>query len=332
MRRIGIIEAASQATRFCDYLVTQGIQSTCEPVAADASGAQDIWIKDERQVEQAKAALAAFLSAPDDPRYAVSAVAEQRRVEQAAENKRRLSNQQKVRHRSLPGATSGERPLITLITIAVCVVLGLFTDFGPPYALDRRGDLLNTPQLQVFDGFKFVSYRDSQVSDNPFASIIKGQVWRLITPALLHGSIGHLAMNMISIFILGAAIERLQGRKAIILLLVVTAVAGTVVQALWPEKLGGGPNAVGASGAGYGLFGYIWIRPLYDVDFMIRVPPTFLFIGVAFLLLGVTGVIHGIANGAHFGGLGAGMVLATLIRPESERGNTQRRDKTGGPG
>jgi GlpG protein len=318
MRRIGTVENASYATRFCDFLLTQGIDSSFESVAEASSSPpdfsrQDIWVKDEQKVDKAKAALSEFLQAPNNPRYAVSNEAAKRRAQEEAENKRRLRNQQKVQHRQLPGMGSTERPLVVLVTIAICILLGLATDFGNPrLAFTPRGELIPSSSVKVFNALKFLSYEDAQRSENPFASILKGEVWRLITPALLHGGIGHLAMNMIGLFLLGGAIERLQGRRFIAFLLFATAIAGTVVQALWPESQGGGANAVGASGATYGLFGYLWLRPFYDADFSIRVPPTFLFLGIAFLLLGIANVIDGIANGAHVGGLAAGMLIATL--------------------
>ncbi len=76
------------------------------------------------------------------------------------------------------------------------------------------------------------------------------------------------------------------------------------MQVLWPESNGGGPGFVGASGIGYGLFGYVWMRPLYDDRFPIGIPPLFLIFGLLFILLGIANVVHGIANGAHVGGLG----------------------------
>ncbi len=97
-----------------------------------------------------------------------------------------------------------------------------------------------------------------------------------------------------------------------VLLILAAALVGNIVQVLWPESNGGGPMFVGASGIGYGMFGYVWMRPLYDDRFPIGIPPMFLIFGLLFILLGIANVIHGIANGAHVGGLVAGMVLAAF--------------------
>ena len=43
--------------------------------------------------------------------------------------------------------------------------------------------------------------------------ILAGQLWRLITPVLLHGSLMHIAFNMYALFILGPGLERFYGHK-----------------------------------------------------------------------------------------------------------------------
>jgi rhomboid protease GluP len=48
--------------------------------------------------------------------------------------------------------------------------------------------------------------------------ILIGQVWRLITPVLLHGSILHLGMNMYGLYILGRGLEMYYGHGRFLLL------------------------------------------------------------------------------------------------------------------
>jgi len=332
MRRIGLVEKSSHAARFCDYLVTLGIHASSEPSSSSAesnaaeSERREIWVKDERRVDEAKVALDAFLLEPDEARYlSSSADAAKLRVQEEEANRRRLKNVQPVRHRSLPGlgAGSSQRPVVVLAMVAICVIAGLLTNFGNPRInRTQRGQAMPTTETKVFAAMTFRSPEDAR-STNPFATILKGEVWRLVTPAFLHGNLLHLAMNMIAIFALGGAIERVQGRATIALLLFVTAIAGTVVQALWPEWNNGGPGGIGASGAAYGLIGYIWVRPYYDPDFQIQIPPSYLVLSMLFLLLGIAGVIHGIANGAHVGGLACGICMATLVR-SSDQGRSKR--------
>ena len=331
MRRIGTIDNPTLAKRFSDYLTTQDISAALEPVdAQDEASAVDVWIKDERRIELAKSHYVRFLQAPADAEFDVSAEAAKRRTALEEENRRRLKNQKKVQHAStpgssIPGVTDGARPTVTLIAIALCALAGLATNFGNPQPIRTAdGRLAASAETRAYDAMRFVSAQDGRQSNDAFASIRKGEVWRLLSPAILHGSIGHFAMNMVGIFLLGSAIERIQGRFVITVLLVVTALAGTIVQAIWPESNNGGPNAIGASGAGFGLFGYVLLRPYYDNEFPIELPPIAAIFGIGFLVLGVAMVVQNVANGAHVGGLVSGMILASLFRLSRPTGPLQK--------
>jgi len=344
MRRIGLVENSSHAELFCDYLVTLGIHATSEQTSdspesssATESEQREIWVKDERKVDAAKTALDLFLLQPDEARYLSSSVdAAKVRAQEVEANKRRLKNVQPVRHRSLPGLGGGglgggglgggnsQRPVVALAMVAICVIVGLLTNFGSPrITRAQRERAMPSRETKVFASMTFLSPDDAVRSSSPFTSILKGEVWRLITPAFLHAGILHLAMNMMAIFGLGGAIERTQGRFTILLLIIVTAIAGTVVQALWPEWNNGGPGGIGASGVAYGLIGYIWVRPYYDPDFQIYLPSSGLILAMLFLLLGLAEVVPRIANGAHVGGLACGILMATLVRL-NDQGSSKR--------
>jgi len=170
-------------------------------------------------------------------------------------------------------------------------------------------------------------YIESSVTESrrdPFASIRKGQIWRLVTPMFLHGDTMHLLFNMVWIFILGSAIERLQGSVFLAVLLVVTQIAGMMLQVMLPgpeslppllSALAGTPFAIGASGAVYGLFGYLWIRPTLDLDYPIHMAPMNVMLMLGWLVLCMTGMFGNIANGAHLGGLLAGVAIAYFVSP-----------------
>jgi rhomboid protease GluP len=75
-----------------------------------------------------------------------------------------------------------------------------------------------------------------------------GQLWRLITPVFLHGSIIHIAMNMYGLFIFGPRLEARFGRWRFFLLYFLSAYAGNVLSFLLT------PNwSLGASTAIFGL-------------------------------------------------------------------------------
>lgn len=321
MRRIGFIENRQDSTRFCDFLISQRIHAKAESEVDQANSRYSIWVKEETKVADAKSLLDQFLANPSDTRFDASKEAEAVRKAEAEENARRLKNIAKVKHRSggaVGGMGAGRIP-VTIASIVICIVVGLLTGFGKPNTrINQLGQRVPTTEFRVFDSLTFMSFQDRIQYEDAFATIRKGEVWRVFTPAILHGSMGHLAMNMMGLFFLGSVIERLHGGGWLLLMLVSIAIAANLVQVFWPEANNGGPNAVGASGATYGLFGFFMIRPHFQPMYPVALPPMFLLMGLGFLVAGVLMVIPTMANGAHVGGLAGGMIFAALI-PTGER-------------
>ncbi len=316
MRRIGFLEGSSEAQRFCDYLISQQIDATVE-AESDGSQRYAIWVKDEQALELAREALQLYHTNPADSRFEASKQAREIRAQQAAENRKRLQNLKKM-PRGNPNPLAGGRTPLTIATIVLCVLVGILSGFGnPSIGIDRTGRERPTLESRTYDALTFVNRHDvkpgTRPADDPFVSIRRGQIWRLITPAILHGNISHLAMNMMGLFFLGTVIERLHGSRWLALMLLGTALVASLVQVFWPAWNNGGPLMVGSSGVTYGLFGYILLRPQFDPFYPVRLPPMFQAIGIGFLIMGVMMIVPGIANGAHVGGLAAGMLFAAVV-------------------
>ncbi len=312
MRRIGTVESESQAERLCDYLVTKWIHASWEPGDATRD-VHEIWVREEKWVDSAREIFAGFVTAPTDSKYDVVDEAESIRKREFEENRRRLSAQKQVKYRSVGTAGAASRVPLTVAVIVVCSIVSFVTNFSSPrVGIDEFGRQIATTESRAFDALTFVNREVYQRTRDAYASIRQGEVWRIITPALMHGNMGHLAMNMMCIFFLGSAIERIDGVRMYGTLLLTATVVASIVQVAWPLSNGGGPMAVGASGAGYGLVGYLILRPMFDPNYPIRIPQMFQIISVGFLLLGIAKVVPGIANGAHVGGFAAGLVFAAL--------------------
>jgi GlpG protein len=326
MRRIGTLTNGSLARQFCDYLVTLSIEATTEPESDQPDTPWNIWIRDEQDVEQARQELAGFSESPQSQRYQVSDEVARIRDDRIAEQQRRTQQHRKVVH-SMPSGRGGMGPLtgaavkqqgipVTIGIIIISVIVSFTSHFGNPRGSRVPGK--TTLEERTFYGLSFVDWRDYQVSEDSFASIKKGQPWRFVTPMFLHGDEFHLAFNMLWIFFLGSAIERLHGSLFLVLLTVGTQVAGMLLQVLLPdadflpEALHGSPFAIGASGAVYGLFGFLWVRPALDPDYPIHLVPTNVVLMLGWLVLCMTPLIPNVANGAHLGGLGAG-ILAAMV-------------------
>jgi len=132
-----------------------------------------------------------------------------------------------------------------------------------------------------------------------------------ITAALLHATPMHLLFNMWCLWVVGTNIEMLIGRGRMVVLLLVSAVAGNMAVLAWWQlvTLGGGGQpalTIGASGAVFGLFGALLaLRRSLGGD-MTGIA-TIIVLNLVFSLL----VAH-ISWQAHVGGLLAGSALAAV--------------------
>ncbi|TWU41034.1 rhomboid family intramembrane serine protease [Novipirellula artificiosorum] len=332
MRRIGTLSNEALAQRFCDFLVTLAIDAATDSSSAEDGAPWDIWIRDEKDVEQAREELVSFEASPDAERYNVKMQAATLRNKQVEEQQRRIAEQRKL-HRKMPATTGAsgmaanfpgrqQKIPVTIAVIAISVVAGYLSYFGRPRVSQDPTKL--TTGENVYYTLSFVDDREYAETGDPFASIRKGQLWRLVTPMFLHGSTMHLAFNMIMLFMLGSAIERLQGSVFFGVLLIATQIAGMMLQVMLPgaeslpeflHAMAGTPRAIGASGAVFGLFGYLWIRPTLDPSYPIHMPPSNVMLMLGWLVLCMTGMVGNIANGAHLGGLLAGMAAAYFVAP-----------------
>ncbi len=336
MRRIGTLADGSLARRFCDYLVTLSIDATTDSdhesgdseSGDDQDGVWNIWIRDETDVDKAKLEFVAFEESPDSSRYQVEEQVNRIRHDRIEDQQRRIKQQREM-VRSMPsdsgagslaGASVRQQSIpVTIGIIAIAVVASFAGEFG-----GRPGSrITESPTIaqQIYLGLSFVDRREYEVSkEDPFASVRKGEVWRFVTPMFLHGDTFHLAFNMLWIFFLGSAIERLHGSLFFLLLTLSTQIAGMMLQVMLPEvdflpkELHGSPFAIGASGAVYGLFGYLWIRPMVDPSYPIHMVPMNVVLMLGWLVACMTPLIPNVANGAHLGGLFAGMLAALIGR------------------
>lgn len=90
----------------------------------------------------------------------------------------------------------------------------------------------------------------------PFLEKVRmGQVWRLVTPGLLHDSFLHLCFNMLWLLTIGSLIERRIGSSRLIALTAVLLVVTSVAQYLIS-----GPLFLGFAGAACGFVGFVFAR------------------------------------------------------------------------
>lgn len=334
MRSLTTIEGKSDAEAFVAYLLTLGISTHVEPASVPSlappgtsqrADTWEVWIKSEDRLSQAKEELVSFQANPKDPKYS-SALRQAKEIlkDQREETRLRQRNIQTPRFDSNRSSMlSGRLPPLTLTLIILCCVFGLLSNFSNPSRDNRFGE-------SIIKQLKFVDMDLYAKDKDPAASLKKGEFWRVLTPAFLHGSPIHLLMNMFALASLGRLVERLVGLRRYAMLLVLIALGSHLPQGLLGENLfgikgvSGTPNFVGISGVIMGLFGYIAIKTKMHPELGFSLSPSsYLMVGFL-LVVGFAGDIFGgrsdlhMANVAHLGGLVTGAILGLLS--EARRG------------
>ena len=140
----------------------------------------------------------------------------------------------------------------------------------------------------------------------------KGEYYRLFTCMFLHFGMEHLANNMLVLFVLGSRIERVVGKIRFLLIYFVGGIIGNVVS-LWLEmKSGDFAVSAGASGAIFAVMGAMIYVVIRNRGWLGDLSARQVLVMAAFsLYFGFTS--SGVDNGAHVGGLIAGLVLGILL-------------------
>jgi len=200
------------------------------------------------------------------------------------------------RRRFAPPVISPYRIAMTLGLIALSVLCTLLIGFG---SNDRwMADLTLVDFTIVGDRIRF---------DSLGGMLASGQWWRLVTPIFLHFSVLHILFNLLWVWVVGQRIELLQGRWALLGVVLFSGIASNIAQ-----YLVSGPMFGGMSGVVFGLLAYTWLWDRLESRYRFNLPPALMGLMVLWLGLGFTGVLEGmglgaIANTAHLVGLLAGL-------------------------
>jgi membrane associated rhomboid family serine protease len=141
------------------------------------------------------------------------------------------------------------------------------------------------------------------------------QPWQLVSYAFLHGSIAHIAFNMIGLLSFGNELESYWGPKRFLQFYFASVLAAALMQLAVTASLGQLAPTVGASGGIFGLLlGFAMMFPRRKIVPLIPpIPmPAWVFVtlfGALELYLGVTGTASGIAHFAHLGGMIGGWLV-----------------------
>jgi membrane associated rhomboid family serine protease len=165
----------------------------------------------------------------------------------------------------------------------------------------------------------------------PAAVFEQFKLWQPISYMFMHGGIGHILFNMLTLWMMGVELERMWGTRFFTRFYFTAGIGAGVTQML----LGLVPtpfaeqfyyqSTIGASGAVFGLLlayaMYFPHRTIYMYFlFPLQARYFVMILGAITLLLAVSGEGRGVAHTAHLGGLAAGYLYlkSGRIHPISE--------------
>lgn len=182
-----------------------------------------------------------------------------------------------------------------LIAVNVVVFLVCLAQAGSG-ALGDRSTLWLSPVMR--EGVLITGYQGA----------FNDEYWRLFTSGFLHWSLIHIAVNMISLYVIGRDLEQVLGRARYVTLYLTSLLGGSAAVVVLQHSDG---LTAGASGAIYGLMGALLV-----VILRLKLPATTVLVVIAVNVI-VSWSIPGISLWAHLGGLlfGALSALALLWLP-----------------
>lgn len=134
------------------------------------------------------------------------------------------------------------------------------------------------------------------------------EIWRFVTPVFTHAQLWHLVANLFSLIYLGSLVEKYLTKTEYLSIYlgtgIISEIATTIAYSLFrPETVG-----FGASGAIYGLMGFIITTIVDDKKDRLKI-----LIVVIVSAIGVNLFIPNVGNVAHFAGLVSGLVFGFIF-------------------
>ena len=149
------------------------------------------------------------------------------------------------------------------------------------------------------------------------------QWWRFLTSMFLHADAGHLAGNMLMLYLAGELVEKYVGKRKFAMLYFFGGISGSLLYALYEFMTGNYADSIGASGAVFGLIGALLVivvchRGRYGDITIGRMG----FMIAYMLYMGFR--TSNVNNAAHIGGLLGGILLTMFYMLAGKRESGRR--------
>lgn len=159
-------------------------------------------------------------------------------------------------------------------------------------------------QIFQFDLLLAMGAKDNQ-------AILRGQIWRYVTPILLHVGLAHFFVNMYSLYVIGPSVERPFGAVRFLVIYALTGLGGVAASLAFSQA-----SSAGASGAIFGILGalagFLYLHREILGSAGSGQLRNIILIALVNLAIGLS---PGIDNWGHLGGLLSGVALSFWLGP-----------------
>jgi len=185
--------------------------------------------------------------------------------------------------------------ILILINVIAFIIFGIFISINPLF-------------------INFIAIKPSNILSGKY-------LWTFFTSMFMHGGFFHIFANMLSLFFVGSLVEKLIGKKRYIYFYLGAGLFASLLFVVSPFVFPSNLNsfAVGASGAIFGLIGFLMIitpnLPVYLMFIPIPVKMKYAAPGMLLVLWGISiGGNIPIGNSAHLGGFIFGIGYGFYLR------------------
>jgi GlpG protein len=302
MRTLGSLPSEAAALRLSEILDGEGIANQCE---SEDDGTVSIWVLDEEKIARGAELLRRFRETPEAPE--LRQLGSKGRENRAREARSTAARRSTVADTARIGYEREYHGIayVPIALIVLCIAVAIYSQVGK----DDRA--LAPLRISNYAWVKSGGWWENVLNGEHgtfLAEVRAGQVWRLVTPILIHFGLLHLVFNMFMLRDLGTIIENRLGAIYLGVFVLVLAILSNVAEYAWAGR----PNFGGMSGVVYGLFGFWWIRGKYDGGAIWPINQTTVQILLIWYVLCLVGIIGAIANVAHTAGLVLGMAWGYL--------------------
>ena len=297
MRKLARFDDKSMAETLCEVLQAEDIASVLRPGPEDS---QLVWIVADPDLPRARELLAEFVADPEAKRYEAARIASESKRTHTAAASPPDGDRARVHSRRVSLRERAQQSPVTFGLLFVSAAVALVSQFGDRVEVTR---LLTIASFEQVDGY----LRWDNQSD-----LMRGQLWRLFTPIVLHFGWVHLLFNAFWLNDLAVPTERYQGSWRFLGFILFSAAVSNMAQLIF----GHSPLFGGLSGIVYALVGYLWARGRSDPASGIHLPTQWVVFFMLWLALGFTGLLSDLlghmANFCHLGGFAAGALYGYI--------------------